>query len=632
MSKSDYRRDIDGLRAVAVSLVLLFHLGVAFPGGFIGVDVFFVISGFLITRIIKKSVSKGTLDVREFWRRRILRIFPASAVMVLATLGASYLLMLPDGLKAAADSVIWQQFLVSNHYFWGESGYFRRSSEFLPLLHTWSLSVEEQFYLVYPLALGFMMSRSRRWAGWALLAVATVSFSFSVYASIYHSSVAFYFMPSRIWELAIGGGINFIPPVAIKRRWVREIISGLAITGLFWCAFAYSAETTFPGVAALIPCLGSAILIAVHRDAETVVSRWLSSRALVGIGLVSYSLYLWHWPVISIYKNAVGSRFELEEVEVVALLAGSLILAALSYRFVEQPFRKFPAGQGLLRPLLSATACSAVLASSALLVSYFDGFPARLPERGRVFLAAKNSRSFIEEVTLAEALTGVFPSVAGTKEGVSCLLWGDSHAMALAPGVAAACDVHGTQMFMATHSSTAPIKNYRSPGKYSLGGDSPAFNEAVLSFVREESCRYVIIAGVWGAYAEDSHFAANLRQTLFEITSCGCRVAMVLDVPSYDYDLPDACALAVMRGERLPAKVSGPEYELKQGYANRLIAEICSEFQAASVIDPGVLLRDEQGGWNYLAGDSLLYRDNSHLSTEGGEFLEPLFLQFLSNK
>lgn len=244
---------------------------------------------------------------------------------------------------------------------------------------------------------------------------------------------------------------------------------------------------------------------------------------------------------------------------------------------------------------------------------------------------ATSSRSFIEEVSLEDAQAGVFPNVAIPHGDVSCLLWGDSHAMALAPGIAAACELHGTKMFMATHSATAPLKNHIGTSKYSLLADSPAFNDAVLRFVRHQACGVVIMAGVWPRYARDPSFEANLRQTIAELAGIGSRVAVVLDVPAYAYSVPHACALADLRGTPLPAGATAQDYELHQGQANKIIEAVCAEFEVATVIDPGVILRDAQGDWRYAVGNTLLYRDNGHLSTEGGSLLQPLFSSLLEN-
>jgi len=339
MTTLAYRRDIDGLRAIAVLAVVLFHFGVpGITGGFVGVDVFFVISGFLITSIIWRERQAGRFSFIDFWARRARRILPALFVMIAATLAVGWFLLAPKDYEELGRSAHYQVTFTSNLLFSRQHGYFDASSDIKPLLHTWSLAVEEQFYIFFPLLLALLSSRLKHWR-LALFAVLLVSFGMSVWAVQHEPQKAFFLLHLRAWELLAGAMLAVQP----KREWRASpaLAQGVSLASLALILIAvlgYDAKTPFPGATALLPVLGVVGLIWANGQQPTWVARLLGTRIMVGIGLISYSWYLWHWPVF-VYANYAAVD-GLSALELAGLMLLSLVLGYLSWRFVETPFRE----------------------------------------------------------------------------------------------------------------------------------------------------------------------------------------------------------------------------------------------------------------------------------------------------
>lgn len=338
-----YRSDIDGLRAIAVLPVVLFHADLtAFSGGYVGVDIFFVISGFLITGIISREIQNGDFSIITFYERRVRRIFPALFVMFFFTLAAGVFLLLPSDLEKLGASVVAATTFVSNIFFLRTSGYFERTAELNPLLHTWSLAIEEQYYLFFPILL--MVLWKFRW-NWKVVTSAglVLSFVYSIYMTDHYTSKAFYLLPSRAWELLLGSIIALGVLPRINNTLLLEILAALGIGFIAFAVLVYDPETIFPGLAALLPCLGAGLLIFTGQgDYKTTVARILSGRVLVFFGLISYSLYLWHWPIF-VFTNYY-SVFPLPLAHSLLNVIISVFIAYLSWQFIENPFRK-PGGK-----------------------------------------------------------------------------------------------------------------------------------------------------------------------------------------------------------------------------------------------------------------------------------------------
>ena len=362
-----YRPEIDGLRAIAVAAVILFHAGFAlFSGGFVGVDVFFVISGFLITSIIVEELKTGRFSVLRFYERRARRILPALFTVMAACVPFAYRLLSPDDLKDFAQSLAAICLFASNVLFWGESGYFDTQAELKPLLHTWSLAVEEQFYVVFPLLLLAAWRLGRGVLLSLIGAIAVASLFLSVDEVRNFPSAAFYLLPSRAWQLLVGALASFAAD-----RWstvdgkgasgpiAGEVVGWGGMAMIILALFLFDERTPFPGLNAALPTIGTALVLLCASD-RTSVGRMLGWRPLVGLGLISYSAYLWHQPLFAFTKHALLA--DLPADLAIVLCAATIVLACLSWRFVEQPFRD--------RSLISR---GAVFALSAVGMAAFVG-------------------------------------------------------------------------------------------------------------------------------------------------------------------------------------------------------------------------------------------------------------------
>ena len=286
-----YRADIDGLRAIAVLPVVLYHAGFGFPGGFVGVDVFFVISGYLITSLILKDANTGAFSLATFWERRVRRILPPLLPVLAVSFIAGWFWMLPVDFRNLGGATAAQSVMMANVWFWTQGGYFNTSSDTEPLLHLWSLAVEEQFYVLFPLLL-VALRRYRISTVGVLLALAAGSFALSAVLVFIDTSAAFYLMPTRAWELLLGALLCFAPQSTAPRRWLAEIAALLGLVIIVAVSRVYTVGTPFPGAAALPPCLGAMLVIWAGSGTSTLTGRLLAAFPLRSIGLISYSLYL----------------------------------------------------------------------------------------------------------------------------------------------------------------------------------------------------------------------------------------------------------------------------------------------------------------------------------------------------
>jgi len=346
-----YRPDIDGLRALAVLPVVLFHADIAgFSGGFVGVDIFFVISGFLITSLLLNELQDNTFSLRRFYIRRARRLFPALVVVVAVTLLAGFFLLLPQALSETARAARRIAVFFSNHLFWSQSHdyWLQNTLSGQPLLHTWSLAVEEQFYLLIPglLLLCFWLGKKQgQFFSLLLLSgLLLISLIVSQWLLGKDPSAAFYLLPSRAWELLSGALLIFI----VQRRQsiqlhplTVQLAGTLGLVLIGYSVFFYNKEMPFPGFAALLPCFGTTLIIYAGSQSQiSWVNHLLQNRLLVFIGLISYSLYLWHWPVLVLYRSPNWMAYDLPIIPVWLLLGFILLISYASWRWIEQPFRK----------------------------------------------------------------------------------------------------------------------------------------------------------------------------------------------------------------------------------------------------------------------------------------------------
>ncbi|EDM31870.1 putative putative membrane-located cell surface saccharide saccharide acetylase [Roseovarius sp. TM1035] len=376
-----YRPEIDGLRAIAILPVVFYHAGVTwFPGGFVGVDVFFVISGYLITSIILSERAAGNFTLTGFYGRRIRRIFPALFVMMAVSYPIAWALLDPSAMAEFSGSIAASTVFFANVYFLEVSGYFATAAEFKPLLHNWSLSVEEQFYLIFPMAVLLTWRAGAKWQVRIFMAVALLSLALAQWQIARGNEArAFFLLYARLWELLVGVLIAYwltTPQGAALRdggRFRHGALLGLAL--ILWAVFTYDTETAFPGLAALLPCVGAALVIAFAKG-QSLIGQVLGWRPVVFVGLVSYSLYLWHVPALVFTRIGTGRE---DLWLMLAACALAFALACLSWRYVERPFRRMHALPPL-RLFGTAAACMVVLGGLGLLGQETDGFRAHYLE------------------------------------------------------------------------------------------------------------------------------------------------------------------------------------------------------------------------------------------------------------
>lgn len=508
-----YWPDIDGLRAIAVLSVVLAHAQMpGFSGGFLGVDVFFVISGYLITGTLLKDTSQGRPSLLRFYERRIRRIVPALVVLLAACTVAALVLFSPYELRDYASSLLVSTAFVANLFFMVGTDYWSPRYE-VPLLHLWSLSVEEQFYILYPLVL-LWMSHRPRWLTTSLVLLCVASFGLSellaeglpdntfwdVFPDFAPGTMAYYFAGSRAWELLLGA-IAARPSVLTIAVWDRigtrgrEALAALGLLLIIVPIFLFDRHTPWPGIHALATCAGTALLLALHTQHRTLVSRVLSLRPLVQVGLISYSLYLWHWPLFEFFKRSVLRTPTPAEYAVLIVLSG--ILAWLSWRFVERPFRR--PGGGIDRRVVFRSAAASAIALTVLVAAVHmgSGFPGRFPPAMRLQYAILDGKKpwphqdtppgcHVHNYGAPYPFDLCFQA---SPEHPGVVVWGDSFAGNYVPGFREESRNDGVTIIRASHANCLPVFDKRlvSPGCL-------AFNREIAAHLDRRSIAGVVIA------------------------------------------------------------------------------------------------------------------------------------------
>jgi peptidoglycan/LPS O-acetylase OafA/YrhL len=595
-----YRADIDGLRAVAVGTVLAYHAGAGWlPGGFVGVDVFFVISGYLITSIVARDARAGSYSLLGFYERRARRIFPALFAMLAATAMGAWALLPPDDLKLFGESLGAAILFVSNMQMMGDAGYFAGAAETRPLLHTWSLAVEEQFYIVFPPLLAWLIMRRPRLALPVLIAGTLLSFAACVIATPLRPTMAFYLAPLRAWELSAGAILALAPVLRLP----RGASAGLGAVGLgliLFAAFRFGDATDFPGAAAAIPVLGAVAIILAGGAGGGPVSRLLASAPLRGIGLISYSLYLWHWPVIVLQRYWTVRPPTLPET--LAAVALSLLLAWASWRFIERPFR----GHGTFATRRGAlTAAGGLMAGGlavAAVVIASGGAPSRFsPAALQTLSIAADRPSFADCARLRPANPAaghVCP--IGAPGAADFAVWGDSHATALAPAFDVAARAGGRSGALLRRRGCPPLlglSQTRAPYD-----NCPDFTKAALAHLdAHPGIRTVILVGRWALYAEGERFGEELgpeiflrddqslrrttaenravfaraaRRTFDALEARGLHVVVVGQAPGAEVNVPAASALALRLGRDLDFGAELSAYEARQSHVRAVFGPL----------------------------------------------------------
>lgn len=652
-----YRREVDGLRAVAVLPVILFHAGMPFVnGGFVGVDVFFVISGYLITTILAQENAAGRFSLRNFYERRARRILPALFAVMLACLPFAWMWLLPADMQSFAQSLIGVSLFASNIVFWRTSGYFDTDSELTPLLHTWSLAVEEQYYVFFPLFLMLAWKLGRRWLVGLLGVGALLSLLAAQWGATHMPAATFYLLPTRGWELLIGAMVAlYLSRPSGKGPHASE--AG-ALTGLLLVTasiFAFDKHLPFPSFYALVPTVGAALII-LCATPQTLVGRLLGSKPFVGIGLVSYSAYLWHQPLFAFarYKST-------QEAPSSALMLGLAVLAMalawLSWRFIETPTRdkqRFSRNQVWALSLVGTVGFLSLGAVALAL----NGFDSRLsPMQQRVAAYSHYDLSgytrvgcFLEPEFLPKDFNADCAGKAGEGPASQAkgrrMIWGDSYAGALAIGMRRATPA--SQLFMQyTASACPPYVDVDMPQR----PHCRAINDFALAQIAQYKPDEVVLHAEWHMYRAPLSVAVNLAATVRRIhaASPGSRIMLIGSVPQWPPTLP---IYAIRKG----AALSEPMYLPMPGHAllktvDASLVELSArpESQAAHVSYVsalGLLCRDEgrsclavvpdetqhaAGAGTPVTSHALSAWDNGHL-TEAGSFWLAQKLQALPSR
>lgn len=612
--------------------VVFFHAGLGVTGGYVGVDVFFVISGFLITTLIIKDLENGTFSLGVFWERRVRRIMPAMFVVVVATLIAGGFLLLPFDYVQLGRSAAWQAFSGSNFHFWANTGYFESYAEEQPLLHTWSLAVEEQFYLVVPLLLlGFVGIRSPRRNHIMLLFFAVgivISLAVSIDGVARHPAAAFYLLPTRAWELLCGAAVAVFPVSWVPHsRLSRELFSVIGLTAILIPCFLYTKTTPFPGLAAVSPCLGAAIFIWASgtsrqrpEAANPLVAKLLSLRPIVFIGLISYSLYLWHWPLF-----AFSTYWALQPKSLaysLTLVATSFGLAVITWWCVETPFRRRVVC--ISRKSIFAFCCIGItlIVTFASVIIFGKGLPRRLPAQAIEYANAKDDRGNNRELTAADVLGERLVRLGNPDPAtpITTLLWGDSHAMAAAPAFDALLRARGLSGLQVTASATAPVLDAYWSSEFTSRREVKAFNDAVFAYITRQRIRNVILVARWEYYSDargDITLDVALGSTIRRLAEIGTRAYVMLQVPSHTFNVPRALAATKIFNRDLTASLLVGVERNGMASNDRMITESV-ELAGGRILNPRRCFWDSANLHLLVEKNGKsLYADDHHLSATG---------------
>lgn len=627
-----YRPDIDGLRAVAVLGVVVYHIDETLvPGGFTGVDIFFVISGYLITQILRREITAGEFSLRNFYRRRLLRIGPAYFVVTVATLLAGSFVLLPGDLKSLAESAAWSALALPNVHFWLnlDTGYFATASNQVPLLHLWSLGVEEQFYLLWPLTLLLL----GRWLGWrralfcSVALIAISSFLLGEYTARTAPSFAYYMLPARAGELLVGGLLALRAPALApggRNPAMAELQVLLGFGLIAWGLFALDRESIFPGFNALYPTLGAALVIQAGTSAAPRLSAVLRLRPMVFIGLLSYSLYLWHWPILALMRYTTSALSPSMKLGALVLM---LLASYASYRWVEVPFR-----HGRLSALVKrhslATYASAVLvifgavfslmlaadSRQAALVAAHEERLEALEDRMR---AAFSYDYNCQTSSFKAALVRSSRCVVGDEDSISrneppALLVGDSNA-AHYIGVLGAIAKSEKFAFRNLSVSSCPPLFARSK-KYGKPSDRQGCSD-YRAEIRRQTRRYpyVFLGAQWTFHSRVEGFEADLEATLKELGRFGATVVVLGQVPRFP-SFNQNCELS---------RISDPAVTCKAAVNDGAIPAINKRLQVIAARHSHVHYMDVSeiicpgGGCSPYIAEAPIYFDAGHLSMAG---------------
>jgi peptidoglycan/LPS O-acetylase OafA/YrhL len=625
-----YRREIDGLRAVAVVPVILYHAGIApFGGGYVGVDVFFVVSGYLITGILLDELSRGDFSLLRFYERRARRILPALFVVMAVSVPFGWYWMRPDQLEDFGLSIAATSLFASNVLYAQQSGYFAPAAELKPLLHTWSLAVEEQYYLIFPLLLMAVWRAGRCIVVGCLVVLALASLAMCEIGLRAAPSDAFYLIPFRAWELLAGSLVAFHQAQAGQKQH-----SGLALLGLAMiCAavFAFDDMTPMPGLFALLP-VGGTVLVIAFAAGKNAAARLLGQPLLVGTGLVSYGAYLWHNPILAFAR--IRSVAEPALPVMIGLVALTFGLAVLTVRVIEMPVRHRTFAPLATRRRVFAASAVATVLMVVVGVGFdrMDGAPLRIAPNGKPWSELAVDGRLAPNPGLGFACGR---SVEASAADPACrtgnpprmLLWGDSYAMHLAQALQSS---HRALPFVQmTKSQCAPILGIAPDRSETRWSNCIAFNDAVLGWLRETPSVEIVVMsspynfrrapmhgmdGVILANQNDDDVLAAMRRTADVIRDLGKTPVFVSPPPNPGRDLGHCLAQSAALGRSLAScDFEQAEYSSDVRDAYRLLSRLSVSERVTFL--PDLMCRD--GRCAASREGTFLYRDQGHLSQEG---------------
>ncbi len=634
-----YRPDIDGLRAIAVVAVVLFHAEIpGFGGGFVGVDVFFVISGYLITQLLLGTANKPLrLKLSEFYIRRARRILPALYAMTVVAAVLAVFLLLPWDLARFGRYLAATSVVATNIAAWLDGiGYFQSKLTHVPLSHLWSIAIEEQFYLTYPITLVLICRYLPRRRTQALIAMAAASFAACVWGSYHAPAANFFLAPSRAWELLLGAALATVGAGRMTRL-ANELLAVCSLVLLALAVYGYTAVTPYPGIYSLPPCAASAMLILSGRGQSTWVGRLLALRPLVFTGLISYSIYLWHFPALLFfsYYNLVP----IGAIPLTMLLACIYIVAAASWKWIETPLRTRVFFKSNPSFVWLALLTNIILLGVGITLSESDGLPQRFPAevraRGGAWLFDDQRLLKCTDVPLEEISAGSLCSFGPQNDTAQrALVWGDSHATALLPAYEKFAMAHRLRVYYAVYSSCRPLIGFTNKKQSEQNQNGCAkFNVAVTGAVRRLDPQLLILNAHWidddtdlvsrsaaRPIPGESNFTEGLLETLRQTGSLHRSVCVVMDVPEYKYDLPNALGIARKRGiaedflKQTLARASAPYLAAERDI------RILEQRGLLRSVDPKNLLCPD-GTCIFESNGNLLYWDSDHLSYAGAQFV-----------
>lgn len=616
-----YRREIDGLRALAVIPVILFHAGINnFEGGFIGVDVFFVISGYLIAGLILSKKETANFSLVDFYERRARRILPALFVVMFFCIPPAYFLMLPNQLEDFSESLIAVSFFLSNILFWTESNYFSAAAELKPLLHTWSLSVEEQFYVFFPLLILIFWRFGKLTLFLIIFFLVLIGLGSAEFFSSRSPVANFYLTPMRSWELLSGSllaiymqNFNFISRVNNFK------LDSIGLFLIFFSVLVYNSQTPFPSLYTLVPIIGT-LLIICFANQDTITGKLLGSKALVSIGLISYSAYLWHQPLLAFARLSSFSLLEQEFLLLVCLL--SFIFAYLSWYFVEQPFRDRNKKSKKQLILFLSTLLSGILIFGYLGI-HTKGFENQKYSTESInflknYQGKENSIvQYKEECNFYESGLEISPSCyEESLEKDNILIWGDSHAQALGPGLRHNLGNHYNFLQVATSSCLPEIEKRIYRNHLGSCNRSNAFS---LKVIEEVDLKTIIFA------QEKHHMQTDWEELSLFLNDYGINKIIIFGpTPRWAQPLPNLVAYHELHNQPalynsfigIDTKVFKEDKILKERFASN------PRVKYISIID---LLCSEDGCRfkieNFPSNDNLTQIDQAHLSVVGSRFV-----------